>query len=89
MEDQGFACVLLGVIPAVVAGIKVRFVRIAGFREHLIELAGANIKAIIIFGTAVEIKLQAVQFLRVFRERHRVVGFPIGKVLAYPIDPIE
>src|SRR5690348_538088 len=66
-----------------------RFVRIACFREHLIELAGADVKAKIILSAAVEIKLQAVQFLRVLRECHWVVGFPIRKILAYSIDPIE
>src|SRR5262249_6588754 len=89
VEEQGFGCVLLGVIPAMVAGIKVRFVRIAGFREHLIELAGANIKAIIVFGTAVEIKFQAIQFLRVLRERHWVVSFPICEILVDSIDSIK
>src|SRR4030095_14208665 len=66
-----------------------RFVRIACFREHLIELAGANVKAKIVLSAAVEIKLQAVQFLCVLREGHWVVGFPIRKILAYSIDAIE
>ena len=39
MEKQRFAGVLHGVIPAVPAGIKVSFVRVAGFGQHLIQFA--------------------------------------------------
>src|SRR5437867_4234168 len=57
VEEQGFVGVLLRKIPPVVARVEMGLMRIAGFREHLVELAGADFEAVIVFGAAVEVQL--------------------------------
>src|SRR5207248_1263612 len=80
---------LLCVVPAMITGIEMRFMRISRFREHLIELACAEVEAVIVLGSTVEVQLESVQFLRIDRKSHRIVGFPVSQIGADSINPVE
>jgi len=89
MKKHRLGRVLFVEVPAMVAGIQMRFVSEAGLGEHFIELFGTDFKSVVIFAAAVEIKLQSVELLRIFRESHRIIGFPIDEILVDAVNVIK
>src|SRR5688572_30112012 len=64
-------------------------VRVSSLGQHLVELPGADIETVIVFSSAIEVDFQAVEFLRVLSQGHRIVGFPIRQILTDAVNPLE
>jgi len=66
-----------------------RFVRIAAFVSISSSCRATVIEAVVIFRSAVEVELEAVEFACIFRERHGIIWLPVRQVLIDAVDFVE